>query len=82
MVGVYSSFLANLGKESELIKTAIVAAGAYIIIHSTLAGFIIGVIMYGDFKKGLKYSFPLAIVSYIVFYSMSTIGPMFLGINI
>ncbi|MDR1722152.1 MAG: type II secretion system F family protein [Methanobrevibacter sp.] len=82
MIGVYSSFLANLGKESELIKTAIVAAGAYIIIHSTLAGFIIGVIMYGDFKKGLKYSFPLAIVSYIVFYSMSTIGPMFLGINI
>ncbi|GAA5818859.1 MAG: type II secretion system F family protein [Methanobrevibacter sp. CfCl-M3] len=81
MVGVYSSFLTSLGKETELVKTAIISAGAYIVIHSTLVGFIIGAILYGDFKKGLKYSLPLVLVSYGIFYMVSTFGVIFLGIR-
>ncbi|MDR1820305.1 MAG: type II secretion system F family protein [Methanobrevibacter sp.] len=81
MVGVYSSFLTSLGKETELVKTAIIAAGAYIVIHSTLVGFIIGTILYGDFKKGLKYSLPLVVVSYGIFYMISNFGVIFLGIR-
>ncbi|MDR2623556.1 MAG: type II secretion system F family protein [Methanobrevibacter sp.] len=82
MIGVYSSFLASLGREVELVKTAIFAAEAYIIIHSTLVGFIIGLILYGDFKKGIKYSIPLVILSYAIFYLISTFGVIFLGVNI
>ncbi|MGL6298234.1 MAG: type II secretion system F family protein [Methanobacteriaceae archaeon] len=81
MVGIYSSFMESLGKESELITTALTAAGSYIIIHSILVGLIIGVIMYGNFKKGIKFSIPLAIVSYGIFYLVSTLGPSFLGLS-
>lgn len=81
MVGIYSSFMESLGKESELISTALTAAGSYIIIHSILVGFIIGLILYGDFKKGIKFSIPLAIVSYGIFYLVSTLGPSFLGLH-
>jgi flagellar protein FlaJ len=82
MVGVYSTFLISLGKETELVKVAISAAGYYIIIHSSLVGFIIGIILYGDFKKGLKYSIPLVILSYGIFYVISRFGVMFLGIKV
>jgi len=74
MIGIYSSFMVSLGKGSELIETAIIAAGSYIIIHSVLAGLIIGLIMYGDFKKGIKFSIPLTIVAYSVFYVISSFG--------
>jgi len=74
MIGIYSSFMVSLGKGSELIETAIIAAGSYIIIHSILAGLLIGLIMYGDFKKGIKFSIPLTIVAYSVFYIISNFG--------
>ncbi|MDR2967836.1 MAG: type II secretion system F family protein [Methanobacteriaceae archaeon] len=79
MIGIYSSFMISLGKGSELIETAIIAAGSYIIIHSVLAGLIIGLIMYGDFKKGIKFSIPLTIVAYSVFYIISNFGSGFLN---
>jgi len=74
MIGIYSSFMISLGKGSELIQTAIIAAGSYIIIHSVLAGLIIGLIMYGDYKKGIKFSIPLTVVAYSVFYVISNFG--------
>ncbi|MDR2873703.1 MAG: hypothetical protein LBV42_03030 [Methanobrevibacter sp.] len=82
MVGVYSTFLTHPGKETELVKIAISAVRYYIIIHSTLLGFIIGIILYPDFKKGLKYSIPLVILSYSIFYMISTFGVIFLGMKI
>ena len=51
MTGIYSSFIGNLGKGNELIGISNMAAGSYIVIHSILVGFIIGLVMYGDFKK-------------------------------
>ncbi|WP_409199785.1 type II secretion system F family protein [Methanobrevibacter sp. DSM 116169] len=71
MVSIYSNFIVSLGKSSELIKTAVIAAESYVIIHSILVGFIIGLILYGDFKKGLKFSIPLTIVAYSIFYIIS-----------
>jgi flagellar protein FlaJ len=82
MVGVYATFLTSLGKETELVKIGISSAGNYILIHSTLVGFIIGIILHGDFKKGLKYSIPLIILSYSIFYIISTFGVIFLGIKL
>lgn len=79
MIGIYSSFMESLGKSSELIETSKVAAGSYIIIHSALAGLIIGLIMYGNFKKGIKFSIPLTIVSYGLFYLISNFGAFFLS---
>jgi flagellar protein FlaJ len=80
MTGIYSSFMESLGKGSELIETSKIAAGSYIIIHSALAGLIIGLIMYGNFKKGIKFSIPLTIASYGIFYIISNFGASFLSL--
>ncbi|WP_407374698.1 type II secretion system F family protein [Methanobrevibacter sp.] len=74
MVSVYSEFMQNYGMESEIIFTAPIAGEIYLIIHSVLVGFIISIIMYGEFKKGIKFSLPLAVASFGIFYFISTFG--------
>ena len=74
MVGVYSGFMQGYGMESEIILTAPIAGEIYLIIHSILVGFIISIIMYGDIKKGFKFSLPLASASFAIFYFISTFG--------
>lgn len=74
MVGVYSGFMQNYGMDSEIILTAPVAGEIYLIIHSLLVGFIISIIMYGDIKKGFKFSLPLLAASFGIFYIISTFG--------
>lgn len=80
MVGVYSQFMQNYGMESEIILTAPVAGEIYLIIHSLLVGFIISLIMYGEFKKGIKFSLPLSAASFGIFYLIITFGGnLFMG---
>lgn len=74
MVGVYSGFMQNYGMDSEIILTAPIAGEIYLIIHSLLVGFIISIIMYGDIKKGFKFSLPLLAASFGIFYIISTFG--------
>ena len=74
MVGIYSGFMQSYGMDSEIILTAPVAGEIYLIIHSVLVGFIISIIMYGDVKKGVKFSLPLAAASFGIFYFISTFG--------
>ena len=80
MVGVYSQFMQNYGMESEIILTAPVAGEIYLVIHSLLVGFIISLIMYGEFKKGIKFSLPLSAASFGIFYLITTFGGnLFMG---
>lgn len=74
MVSVYSSFMQGFGMESEIIMTAPIAGEIYLIIHSILVGFIISIIMDGEVKKGVKYSLPLVVASFGIFYLISTFG--------
>ena len=74
MVGVYSGFMQNYGMDSEIVLTAPVAGEIYLIIHSVLVGFIMSIIMYGDIKKGVKFSVPLATAAFAIFYFVSTFG--------
>ena len=74
MVGVYSEFMQNYGMESEIIMTAPIAGEVYLIIHSLLVSFIVSLIMYGDIKKGFKFSIPLVASSFGIFYFISTFG--------
>ena len=74
MVGVYSDFMQSYGIESEIILTAPLAGEIYLIIHSALVGFIISLIMYGELKKGIKFSLPLVAASFAIFYFISTFG--------
>ena len=80
MVSVYSQFMQSFGKQTQLILVAPFAGQIYLVIHSILVGLIISIIMYGDVKKGIKFSIPLVFVSYGVFYLISNFaGAMFLN---
>ena len=78
MVSVYSGFMQGYGMESEIISTAPIAGEIYMLIHSILVAFIISIIMYGEIKKGIKFSLPLAAAAFGIFYLLSSFGGTFL----
>lgn len=80
MVGVYSSFMIELGKGGTICEVAPLAAEIYLIIHSISAGFLIALIMYGDLKKGLRYSIPITCCAFSVFYAINNSGAGFFGL--
>ncbi|SFL34125.1 flagellar protein FlaJ [Methanobrevibacter olleyae] len=79
MIGVYSSFMIELGKGSAICEVAPLAAEIYLIIHSICAGFLIALIMYGDLKKGIRYSIPITVSAFLVFYLINSFGISFFG---
>ena len=80
MVGVYSSFMMELGKGGAICEVAPLAAEIYLIIHSICAGFLIALIMYGDLKKGIRYSIPITSSAFLVFYMINNFGAGFFGL--
>ena len=80
MVGVYSSFMMELGKGGTICEVAPLAAEIYLIIHSICAGFLIALIMYGDLKKGIRYSIPITSSAFLVFYIINNFGAGFFGL--
>ena len=74
MVSVYSNFMQSYGMTSDIVFTAPVVGEVYLVIHSILVGFIMSIIMYGDVKKGIKFSLPLALASFGIFYFISVFG--------
>ena len=80
MVGAYSSFMMGLGKGGAICEVAPLAAEIYLIIHSICAGFLIALIMYGDLKKGIRYSIPITSSAFLVFYIINNFGAGFFGL--
>ena len=80
MVGAYSSFMMGLGKGGTICEVAPLAAEIYLIIHSICAGFLIALIMYGDLKKGIRYSIPITSSAFLVFYIINNFGAGFFGL--
>ena len=80
MVGVYSSFMINLGKGGAICELAPLAAEIYLIIHSICAGFLIALIMYGELRKGIRYSIPITSCAFLVFYLINNFGASFFGL--
>lgn len=79
MIMVYSAFIESLGKTNPILGTAKIAAGGYIIIHSIIAGLLIGIIMYGSARKGIKYAIPLAVLAFGIFYVIEKFGFVIIG---
>ena len=80
MVGVYSSFMMELGKGGSICEVAPLAAEIYLIIQSICAGFLIALIMYGDLRKVLRYSIPITSSAFLVFYLINNFGVGFFGL--
>ncbi len=79
MIMIYSGFIESLGKANPLLGAATISAEGYIIIHSIIAGLLIGIVLYGSARKGIKFSLILAPVAYGIFYLIKTFGMMFIG---
>lgn len=79
MIMTYSSFMGLLGNPNPLFEAAGTAASGYIIIHSIIAGLLIGIVLYGSARKGVKYAILLAPAAYAIFYVIQIVGPSFLG---
>lgn len=82
MIMVYSKFIAVAGKPNPLADAAVTAASGYIIIHSIIAGILIGIVLYGSARKGVKYALILAPAAYAIFYSMNLLAPILLGFSV
>jgi archaeal flagellar protein FlaJ len=79
MIMTYGSFIEAMGKSNPLLNTASTAATGYIIIHSFMAGLLIGVVMYGSARKGIKFAIPLVILAFIIFYVIKTFAIGLIG---
>lgn len=79
MIMTYSQFIESLGKTNPLLAVSSIAASGYIIIHSIIAGLLIGIVLYGSAMKGIKFSLILAPVAYMIFYLMSHFASQFMG---
>ena len=80
MIMVYSGFIESLGKPNPLLGSAITAASGYIIIHSIIASLLMGIVMYGSARKGVKYALLLAPAAYGIFWIIQVFGPKLMGI--
>ena len=74
MIMTYSSFIASLGKANALADAAYTAASGYIIIHSIIASLLMGIVLYGNAKKGVKFALGVVPLSYGIFYLSGTIA--------
>ncbi len=81
MAMTYNSFIGSLGKPNPLADAAYTSATGYIIIHSIIVGLLIGIVLYGSAKKGVKFSLALAPLSYGIFYVIIMIGLSVMGIT-
>jgi flagellar protein FlaJ len=79
MIMSYNSFIGSLGKPNPLADVAVMSATGYIIIHSIIASLLIGIVLYGSAKKGVKYALLLVPAAYGLFYVIQTFGPKLLG---
>lgn len=79
MIMSYSSFIGSLGKPNPLAEASLIASSGYIIIHSVIAGLLMGIVLYGSAKKGIKYAIILAPAAFGLFYVIQTMGPKLLG---
>jgi len=81
MIMTYSTFIESLGKPNTLLGAAETGATGYIIIHSIIAGLLMGIVLYGSAKKGVKFALALVPVAYGIFFVVRTFGPALMGIT-
>ena len=80
MIGLYSEFIEKIGKNNPLINTIPLASFGYITIQSILVSFLLGVVLYSNYKKGVKYLIILLPSSLIVYFVSRMIFTTIIGL--
>lgn len=57
------------------IQGVVTALSYYVFAQAFSGGLLMGVIMYGDFKKGVKYGIPMGMVAYVIFLAIKKVMP-------
>lgn len=81
MIMIYSGFIGSLGKANPLLDAASISATGYLIIHSIIAGLLIGIVLYGSARKGVKFSIALVPIAFGIFYVVKTFGLLFISMK-
>jgi flagellar protein FlaJ len=79
MVGATAGMGAEAGMPLEEINIVITALSFYVVAQACSAAIMMGVVMYGDFKKGFKFTIPMGIAAYIVFSLIKIMMPGMVG---
>ncbi|RAP51462.1 MAG: hypothetical protein BZ138_05165 [Methanosphaera sp. rholeuAM270] len=75
MIRLYTDFISKSGRTNPLTDVIPISSMGYVIIQSVLVSILIGIVMYSDSKKGIKYILVLVPLSILVYY----ISQMFLN---
>lgn len=68
MIRLYTDFLSVSGRTNPLSEVIPIAGMGYVIIQSILVSILIGIVMYSDSKKGIKYIIIMVPLSVMVYY--------------
>ncbi|OED30455.1 hypothetical protein NL43_02180 [Methanosphaera sp. WGK6] len=81
MIRLYSDFIGYLGRTNSLISVIPIASCGYIVIHSILVSVLLGIILYSNIKRGIRYIFVIMPASLIVYYLSQLIFKSVLGLS-
>jgi flagellar protein FlaJ len=80
MIGLYSDFIGQLGRSNPLESVIPVASMGYVLIQSILVSLLIGIVLYSNAKKGIKYVVLLVPTSLFVYYVSQLLFKEILGV--
>lgn len=68
MIKLYTEFISSTGRTNPLAEVIPISSIGYVIIQAILVCILIGIVMYSDSKKGIKYMIIILPLSIIVYY--------------
>lgn len=81
MIRLYSEFIEQMGKYNPLITVIPLVSVGYMVIHSILVSILLGIVLYSNIKKGIKYILIIMPVSLLIYYISQLIFKGILGIG-
>lgn len=80
MIRLYTNFISISGRTNPLHDVIPISSIGYVIIQSILVCSLIGIVMYSDSKKGIKYTIIILPLSLIVYYFSQIIMSTIMGV--
>ncbi len=80
MIRLYSNFIELMGRTNSLIDVIPISSLGYIIIHSILVSILLGIVLYSNYKKGIKYIFIITSTALFVYYASQLVFKGILGV--
>ena len=80
MIRLYSEFIGQIGRTNPLENVIPTASIGYVIIQSILVSILMGIVMYSDGKKGMKFIIIIVPLALVVYYCSQLLFKGILGV--